>query len=704
MESKSRELVVTIGGMSCAGCVNNVRRAVLKLDGVEDIAISLTTGRARVIYSPERTTEEKVIETIRGTGYEVSRLRELTADEEALEWYWRMIVGAGLSIPILAIVLTNIEYGLKALLLFAFATPVQVYVGLGYYRGAYHSIRRLSPSGDLLASIGSLAAYFLSLAHWAGGKELYFDCSALILTLFSFGRYLEARAKGKASSAIRKLMDLAARKARVIRDGREVEVETADVEVDEVVVVRPGEKIPVDGVVLEGASSVDQSIATGESMPVEKGEGDEVIGGTINCLGLLKVRATRVGPESFLARVIDAVERVQSSRPEIQRLADKIVACFVPVVLVISILTFAGWLLVGRGVAEALLAAIAVIVIACPCAMGLATPVAVAIGTGMGARRGILIKDAQSLELACKLDTIAFDKTGTLTEGRPQVTDAIGDGVLEMARAVEQHSDHPIARAICEAKGGDLLLPSSVKALPGLGLEGEVEGAQVLVGSKLLMRQRGIGFSAFEDVAEGFESEGKTVVYVAHDGQAVGVIAVSDTLKEDSAEAIQELKRVGIKVLLLSGDNERTSKYVAERLGIDEVVAGVLPEQKLEVLRKKRQEGHLVGMVGDGINDAPALAEADVGIAIGAGAEIAAEAASITLVGSTPKGVPSAVRLSRIILSKIKQNFFFALIYNSLAVPAAVFGYLSPSLAALCMALSCASVVGSSFLLGRKEF
>jgi len=742
--SGRQELTLSISGMDCASCSNNVRRAVLALKGVADISINLASGRARVLFDPDAVSEADILRAIGRAGYEATRERRISAEEETDSWRRRIYVGGILSFLLFVFeyILPNlnvkIPYNARALLLLLLATPVQVYVGMGYYRGAYYSLKQLYPTGDFLASFGSLAAYFLSIAQWARGghHHLYFDCAALILTLFSFGRYLEARARGKASVAIRMLMDLAAKKARVLRDGQEVEVDASEVRTDEVVVVRPGEKIPVDGVVLEGRSAVDESIATGEGMPVGKKSGDMVIGSTVNTYGSLKIRATRVGSESFLARVIDSVETVQANRAHIQRLGDRIVAYFVPVVLAIAAATFLGWYAYKGNVVHALLNSISVMVIACPCALGLATPVAIAIGTGMGACRGILIRDAQALELAGRLDTVAFDKTGTLTVGRPVVTDVIGGReVLQIAAAAERDSEHPVARAIVEADSR-LRLPSSsgrlpirdnptahdpaggneqphprssplnlesFEALPGLGIRATCDGQEILMGNERLMSERGIPFLEFLDTAQGLEAEGKTVIFVARGERPLGVIAVADAVKPESAEAVVELKALGLDIILLSGDNQKTVEQVGRELGISEVYAGLLPEEKLAVLRRKKSEGRRIAMVGDGINDAPALAEADVGIAIGSGAAIAAEASPVTLVGSNPRGVATAIRLSRVVMRKIRQNFFLALVYNCAAIPAAAFGYLSPAVAAACMTLSCASVVGSSFLLSKRS-
>ncbi|MDK2785294.1 MAG: P-type Cu+ transporter, partial [Bacillota bacterium] len=580
-----------------------------------------------------------------------------------------------------------------------------------FYRGAAVTLSRGYANMDVLIALGTSAAYFYSVAttFFIPG-HVYYETGAVIIALIILGRLLEARAKGRTSEAIKKLMGLAAKTARVVRGGEEVDIPVDEVRQGDVVVVRPGEKIPVDGIILEGSSAIDESMLTGESLPVDKKSGDEVIGGTLNKYGTFKFRATRVGAETALAQIIKIVEEAQGSKAPIQRLADVISGYFVPAVVLVAVITFAGWYFFGApgDLARAVINFTAVLVIACPCALGLATPTSIMVGTGRGAENGILIKGGEHLEKAHATDAVVLDKTGTITKGEPVVTDVFAlpgwkeDEILLLAAGAERGSEHPLGEAIvrgAKARGLDLPEPQNFSTVPGRGVVARVLGRQVQVGSRRLLE--GMPLDALAGTVQKLESEGKTAMLVAIDGRAAGVIAVADTVKENAAQAIAALKRMGIKVIMLTGDNRRTAEAIARQVGIDpdDVQAEVLPQDKAREVEKLRRAGYVVAMVGDGINDAPALATADVGIAIGTGADVAIEAADIALISGDLRGVPASIRLSRATLRNIKENLFWALIYNVIGVPVAALGYLSPVLAGAAMALSSVSVVSNALRL-----
>jgi len=604
--------------------------------------------------------------------------------------------------------------------LFLLVTPVQFIGGWSFYKGAWNALRTRSINMDFLIALGTSVAYFYSVAVLffpevlpvkVEERDVYFEVSAVIIAFVLLGKYMEEIIKKRSSAAVRKLLDLRPAVARVIREGTEMEVPAESVMAGETVVVRPGEKIPTDGLVLEGNSSVDESMLTGESMPVEKAAGSAVIGGTINRTGLFRFKATRVGAETALAQIIKMVEDAQASTAAVQRLADKVTAYFVPAVVAVAFLAFFGWWAAGN-FPQGLLAFIAVLIISCPCALGIATPAALMVGVGKGAEAGILIRGAEVLERAEKLTTVVFDKTGTLTRGEPNVTDIVALGeategeILRLAAAVEAGSEHPLGEAIVRAaKHRELVLPKveGFEAIPGHGIRGQVEGRQVLMGNRRLFAKEGIATAIAEADMTRLEAEGKTAMLVGRDGGLSGIIAVADTLKPEAQEAVSALRQEGIEVILLTGDNQRTAQAIAALLGITRVIAEVLPGDKARIIQELQQQGKSVAMVGDGVNDAPALAVANIGIAIGSGSDVAKETGGIVLIKDDVRDVVASIRLSRATMRKIKQNLFWAFIYNSIGIPVAAFGFLNPIIAAAAMALSSLSVIVNSALLKRVK-
>ena len=604
--------------------------------------------------------------------------------------------------------------------LFILVTPVQFIGGWSFYKGSWQAIRTRSINMDFLIALGTTVAYVYSVAvlffPWVlpvkvEERNVYFEVSAVIIAFVLLGKYMEELIKKRSSAAVRKLLDLKPAVACVIRDGQETDVPAESVMVDEVCVIRPGQKVPTDGIVVEGGSAVDESMLTGESMPVEKKAGDEVIGGTLNRTGLLHCRATRVGADTALAQIIKMVEEAQASTAQIQRIADQVTAKFVPAVVIIAFAAFFGWWLAGN-FPQALLAFIAVLIISCPCALGVATPAALMVGVGKGAEAGILIRGGEVLERAQKLTTVIFDKTGTLTRGEPNVTDIvpIGTGTetdaLRLAAAVEAGSEHPLGEAIVRAakhRNLELAKVENFEAIPGHGIKGRVDGRVVLLGNRRLFAREGIDVKAAEETMTRLEHEGKTAMLVGADGRLAGVIAVADTLKPEAKDAIAALRGEKVEVVMLTGDNRRTAQAIARELGIEEVIAEVLPGDKAKVVQDLQKQGKSVAMVGDGVNDAPALAAADIGIAIGSGSDVAKETGGIILVKDDVRDVVVAIRLSRATMRKIKQNLFWAFVYNSIGIPVAAFGFLNPIIAAAAMALSSLSVIVNSALLKRQR-
>ncbi|HCU35400.1 MAG TPA: heavy metal translocating P-type ATPase [Armatimonadetes bacterium] len=711
-----RKVTLAVSGMHCAGCARTIESALADLPGVASAAVNFADQTASVEYDMTALDIEDLRAAVEAVGYGATLLTEETLDtrlaeqqKEAARNRALLLFGIIFSIPVfvLGMWLPHLPGG--AYIQFALATPVQFVLGWQYYLGSYKSLRAGSATMDVLIAMGSSAAWLYSVwfTFFAEG-HLYYDTAAMILTLITLGRYLEARARGRTSNAIRALMQLAPDHATRIVDGAEESVPVAQLQVGDTLLVRPGERIPVDGTVTFGHSTLDESMITGESIPVEKSEGDGVIGGTINLVGSFRFQATAGGSHTALQQIIRLVRDAQGTKPPIQRIADTVAAYFVPSVILVAVLTLVGWLLAGRGLEHAMLSAVSVLVIACPCALGLATPTAVMVGTGVGAESGILIRQAAALEAVGGLDTIVFDKTGTLTEGRPQLTDVralnetTDDALLRIAGAAELPSEHPLARAIVDTARKthpDLPQAEQFEAIVGRGVRAVVEGRSVLVGSRRLIEDNGIDTTAAAGELEALQQQGRTALAVAVDGTVSGVLGLADVVKPTSSDAVSALRRMGLEVYLLTGDNERTGQAVGRELGIENVLAEVLPEQKGEQVGALQAAGRRVAMVGDGINDAPALAQADVGIAIGTGTDVAIEAGEITLVSGDPLGVVRAIILSRRTLTHIKQNLFFSFLYNVAAIPLAVAGVLNPMIAAAAMAASSVSVVGNSLRL-----
>jgi Cu+-exporting ATPase len=737
----SRERVtLPISGMSCASCVENVERALRQAGGVLAASVNLATERATVEYVPGVATLEILRRAVRDAGYEPLAVEDAVVDREAerrareLAALRLRLVGATvLAVPILWGSLPHMGLNLWAPALlhdwvvqFLLATPVQFWAGWRFYRGMWAALRHGTADMNTLIAVGTSAAYLYSAAAtfapwWFTGGGLapavYYETAAIIIVFILLGRFLEALAKGRTSDAIHRLMGLRPQTARVVREGAEREVPVDEVVVGDVVVVRPGEKIPADGVVLDGTSAVDESMITGESMPVDKAPGAEVIGATINRTGAFRFRATRVGRDTALAQIIRLVEDAQGSKAPIQRLADRVAAYFVPVVIGVALLTAVVWLAVGPqpALTYALLNFVAVLIIACPCALGLATPTAIMVGTGRGAEAGVLIRGGEALEIAHRVTTVVLDKTGTLTRGAPEVTDVApadgfdADTLLRLVASAEQHSEHPVGQAVVAhaRRGGAVLAEASeFRAVPGHGIDAVVESRRVLAGNPALLDRYGIAVDGLAARAEALAADGKTPVLAAVDGRPAGVIGVADTLKPDSRRVVAALRQMGLRVIMLTGDNRRTAAAVARAVGVDQVLAEVRPEEKAAQVEALRRDGQVVAMVGDGINDAPALARADLGIAIGAGTDVAIESADIVLIGDDLRGVLTAIALSRRTMRTIRQNLFWAFAYNVALIPVAagvLYPFagilLSPVLAALAMAASSVTVVTNSLRL-----
>ena len=716
---------LNIIGMTCAACATRIEKGLNKVDGVTNAAVNLATEKASVEFIPGKTNVDQLIAAVKKAGYDAKVIGEAdgdyerTAREEAYKKQkTKFFVGAILSLFFLIQMISDFstEYGLGQFefmmnpwLQLLLATPVQFYVGGHYYRDAYNAVRGGSANMAVLVVLGTSAAYFYSLAVtiMGSGQFLYYEAAVIVMTLIVLGKLLETRAKGQTSEAIKTLMGLQAKTARVIRNGEEMDIPLEEVQAGDMIFVRAGEKIPVDGEIIEGSTSVDESMLTGESMPVTKKVGDMVIGATVNKHGAFTFKATKVGKDTALAQIIKLVEEAQGSKAPIQQLADKISGVFVPIVIVIALLTFAVTYFLA-GFTPALVSAIAVLVIACPCALGLATPTAVMVGTGKGAENGLLIKGAEYLENAQRVTTVVLDKTGTITKGEPDVTDIVAygnlseDEMLQLAASAEKGSEHPLGEAIvngAKVKGLQLQDGKNFNAIPGHGIQVEIDNHLVLIGNKKLMNKNNIDINKALGRMEELEGEGKTAMLMAVDGNLAGIIAVADTVKETSAEAIKRLKQMGIEVIMITGDNRRTAEAIAQQVGVDRVLAEVLPEDKSAEVEKLKNEGKIVAMVGDGINDAPALVAAHVGIAIGTGTDVAIEAADITLMRGDLMGIVDTIRLSKQTMRKIRQNLFWAFAYNVVLIPVAAIGLLNPIIAGGAMAFSSVSVVGNTLFL-----
>jgi len=721
MKNKKDKEVFSIKGMHCASCVFTIEDKLKKLPQIKKADVNLASEKLSVEYNNERDSKA-VLSAVKKAGYEAypesdhnhahhAKSSETEIKKERLTF----IISLFLSFPILLLTMIfhNMSFESKVLQS-VLAGIVQFYIGLRFYKGTWIGLRNKTANMDTLIAVGTSAAYFYSLATtYLIEGEVFYETSALLITFVVLGKWLEARAKGKAGDAIKKLMGLQAKTARVEKDGEEIDIPLDEVAPGDMVIVRPGEKIPADGKIIEGHSSIDESMISGESIPVEKKAGDSVIGATINKTGSFKFEVTKVGKDTILSQIIKFVEEAQGSKAPIQKYADKISGYFVPAVIVIAIITFIVWyFFIGSSFVTALLTFTAVLVIACPCALGLATPTAIIVGTGKGAENGILIRDGATLEISNKIKTVVFDKTGTLTKGFPEVVDIISfegyseENILRKSASIENRSEHPLAEAIInKAKEKKLSLENAqgFRTSPGHGIEGFLNDNKILIGTENFMRDNSIDISEnIKGKKLSLEEEGKTAVLCAENGNIIGIIAISDQIKESSKSAIKILSAMGIESVMLTGDNRRTAEAIGRKLEIKRVISEVLPEEKVSKI-KEIQKTSIVAMVGDGINDAPALAQADVGIAMGKGADIAIESGNIVLVKNDARDVAKSIKLSKETMQKIKQNLFWALFYNSIGIPIAAFGLLQAEFAGLAMAMSSVSVVTNSLLLKRKR-
>ncbi|MER2173877.1 MAG: heavy metal translocating P-type ATPase [Carnobacterium sp.] len=742
----TKQKTFAIEGMTCASCAQTIEKVTGKLTGVANVSVNLATEKMSIQYDPDQLGVADITNAVKESGYEAHEEIEsadaLDLDREKKaqhikDMWQRFWISAVFTIPLLYISMGHMlgmplpevidpmmNAGTFSFTQLILTLPVIV-LGREFFKVGFKALFKGHPNMDSLVALGTSAAFVYSLAAtigiWLGNNglamDLYYESASVILTLITLGKYFEALSKGKTSEAIKKLMGLAPKQARVLRNGQELEIAVDEVQVNDLIIVKPGEKMPVDGVVIEGMTSVDEAMLTGESIPVEKTSGDAIIGASINKNGTIQYRATKVGKDTALSQIIKLVEDAQGSKAPIAKLADIISGYFVPIVIVLAVLSGVVWYLAGESGVFALTITISVLVIACPCALGLATPTAIMVGTGKGAEHGVLIKSGGALEKTHKIDTIVFDKTGTLTEGKPKVTDIVTvselseDELLILAASAEKGSEHPLGEAIvhgAENKALTLLKTQTFNALPGHGIEVTIDNQSLLLGNKKLMVDRGISLDAVESISDKLASEGKTPMYIAKDGQIAGIIAVADTVKANSLNAIEKLHKMGLEVAMITGDNKQTAEAIAKQVGIDRVLSEVLPEQKANEVKKLQAEGKIVAMVGDGINDAPALAQADIGIAIGSGTDVAMESADIVLMRSDLMDVPTAVELSKATIKNIKENLFWAFGYNVLGIPIAmgllhIFGgpLLNPMLAGAAMSFSSVSVLINALRLKR---
>ncbi|WP_413377348.1 heavy metal translocating P-type ATPase [Alkalihalobacillus sp. 1P02AB] len=727
-----------VTGMTCAACATRVEKGLSKMAGVTSVNVNLALETATVEYNQNEVTIDNLVGKVEKIGYGLKKQTskeetESSKEKEITHQTGKFIFSAILTLPLLWTMVTHFQFTsfiympdmfMNPWVQLALATPVQFIVGAQFYRGAYKALRSKSANMDVLIALGTTVAYFYSIFlgwEWLaqgqqGMPELYFEAAAVIITLVILGKLFEVRAKGRTGQAIQKLLGMQAKTARIVRDGEEVEIAIEEVVVGDMIIVRPGEKIPVDGKIVEGQSAVDESMITGESIPIDKKQGDTAIGATINKNGLLKIEATKVGKDTALAQIVKVVEEAQGSKADIQRVADKVSGIFVPIVVALAVVTFFVWyFIVAPGdFRSAIVPLITILVIACPCALGLATPTSIMAGSGRAAEMGVLFKGGEHLENTRSIQTVVLDKTGTVTKGKPELTDVVvaseidEEEMLAYVASAEKNSEHPLAEAIVkgvQAKGISLKAVSFFEAVPGYGIQAGVEGKKVLVGTRHLMAQNHVEIEIdhFEERMSVLEEQGKTAMLVAIDGQFAGMVAVADTVKETSKAAIKRLHDLGLEVIMLTGDNKRTAAAIGKQVGIERVIAEVVPEQKADEIKKIQGEGKKVAMVGDGINDAPALAVADIGMAIGTGTDVAIEAADITLMRGDLHSVTDSIELSEKTMRNIKQNLFFAFFYNTASIPIAAIGLLAPWVAGAAMAFSSVSVVLNALRLQRLK-
>ncbi len=714
----------TIGGMHCASCAIRIEKSIKKVKGVKNAAVNFATHGATAEFDEKLTSEEKLHDAVIKTGYKVLthesvHLHKAESKKELLASRNRAFISLLLAAPAVLIAMLSIElpfsllnYNLAVWIQAVLSTIVILYFGWEFHEGMFKQAKMLAANMDTLISIGTLTALFYSIWAIFNGAEVYFEIGAVITAFILLGRYFEAKSRGQASEAIEKLLQLGAKTARVIRNGKEINIPVEQVKVGDILLIKPGEKIPVDGKVMDGSTNIDESMLTGESMPVNKKINDDIFGATINLSGAIHIKATKVGDDTVLAQIVKMVAEAQSKKAPIQKLADTISGIFVPVVLVIAIITAASWYFITGNIAQSIIPAVAVLIIACPCALGLATPTAIMVGTGLGARRGILIKNGESLEKSKRIDVVIFDKTGTLTEGKPQVTnivaynDATHEEVLALAASIEKFSEHPLAQAIIQkAKEKKLKLKrvTNFENLAGRGVKGKSDLHKILLGSPRLMEESKVSMEICKKELKNLEEEAKTVIAVAKNNKLIGLVAIADTLKEDAKEAVEKLEKLNIEIYMLTGDNKRTAQAIADEVSIKNILAEVLPQDKAKKVKDLQKLGKKVAFVGDGINDAPALVQSDLGIAIGTGTDIAIESGNIVLVKGHPLKVVEALTLSKLTFRTIKQNLFWAFFYNMAAIPLAALGLLNPMIAAAAMAFSSVSVVGNSLRIKNKK-
>ncbi len=739
LDDSLERITLRVEGMTCATCVGNVEKTLKNLEGTEEVSVSLASNKATLKYNPQTIRISEMKKAVQQIGYDITLEEEIDDSEDPDVTKMKIAKKKMLSSAVLAsivMILMVIHMFVVTIPFYtpitaALGAPVVFYFGYRVHRGSFKSLKNLSPNMDVLVSLGSMPPYLIGLMGLFFPVTTFIEMATAIMTFHLIGKYLESRAKGKASQAIKKLVELGAKSARIVVDGEEIEISTKELSQGDLMVIRPGEKIPTDGVVKEGSTTIDESIATGESMPVKRGVGDEVIGATINKQGAIKVEVTKVGKDTFLSQVITLVEQAQGSKVPIQEFADRVTGYFVPIIMVLTLMTFGSFLFFTdfhQGIMGtmsflpwvnpdqsplvlAFVTATAVLVIACPCALGLGTPTALMVGSGIGADKGILIRNGEAVQTLKDIKLVAFDKTGTLTYGEPVVTDLKTDEIeetefLQIAASLEEGSEHPLAQAILkDAKDKKLSLKSvsDFEALSGRGVKGTIAETTYYIGNRRLMDEQNIDYQAFENTVADFENEAKTAMLLSDGEKVLGVIAVSDALKKDSQAVIRAIENLGIKTAMITGDNERTANAIAKKAGISHVIAGVLPDGKVDEVKRLQETHGLVAMVGDGINDAPALKQANVGIALGTGTDVAIEAADVTLIRDELSLILTSIELSQNIFRKIKENYFWAWFYNAVAIPFAMFGLLHPMIGAAAMSVSSLNVIYNSLRLKRKK-